>query len=135
MSFREHLGIDDGELLLHTCDWCGKQEVSFWWSGSKNQYCSFRCFAAGSYRRNMLISAIVITMTSIFLLMSVILMTSILPLVLTSPFQGNPNDLLFLLVFIAPLAVLIGINIALAFTVFVGRSLRRERQVSELSES
>ena len=83
----------------------------------------------------MLISAIVITMTSIFLLMSVILMTSILPLVLTSPFQGNPNDLLFLLVFIAPLAVLIGINIALAFTVFVGRSLRRERQVSELSES
>jgi len=121
VSFRECLGID-GEEPPYTCDWCGKSEVQIVWSGNRHQYCSFKCFAAGSYRRITLISAIFILMTGIFLL------------VLASTSQGNPSDPL-LPVFIVSLAILIGINAALAFTVFVGRSLRRGRQVSELSES
>jgi len=61
-------------------------------------------------------------------------MTGIFLLILASTFQGNPSDPLLLPVFIVSLAILIGINMALAYTVFVGRFLRRERQVSELSK-
>jgi hypothetical protein len=32
------------------CFWCGKNQISGFWSGNQRKYCSFRCAAAGEHR-------------------------------------------------------------------------------------
>ena len=123
MSFREFLGIDDDELPLYTCDWCGKPKVSLWWSGTKVRYCSFRCSAAGSYHRHILIAATCILLTSIVFL---------IPVMMTPEYAYT---VFFHPVFMIPLAIVVGINVAFIYIVYVGRSLRRKGLVGNLSES
>lgn len=116
MSFREYLGIGGEDRPQQTCDWCGREIVSFWWSGSEGRYCSFKCSAAGSYHRYILLTASVITITVVFF--SIIIMFS-----LKSPII-SPFFVILMMMAFTPIAVF---DISLLYTLYVGRYLRKDK--------
>ncbi len=115
MAFREYLGLgsDDREKL--TCDWCGKEGISTLWSGSKVKYCSFRCSAAGSYPRNIILAICAIALQSILVLMQIIM------------FSKNPTVSPIHPVLIIPQVFITLIVLSFVYSVYIGRSMRKEK--------
>ena len=123
MSFREYLGIGDEDQPILTCDWCGKEGVSKWWSGRNGKYCSRRCNAAGSYHRIILITICIIAYQSIFELI-IILMA----------LNHQNISVLFIPIFFLPNVFVTLITLSFVYMVYIGRVMRKERESSEILE-
>jgi len=102
----------------HRCEWCGKPKVTAFWSGEKGKYCSFRCNAAGNYRRFLLILFLVLGMTGIFAVIVFIMMAK-----LSAVIQIDPFIVLLLIILAIPI-------LGCAYVVHVGRSMNRARQMN-----
>lgn len=122
MSFREYLGLgsDDKEKL--TCDWCGKEGVSALWTGTKVKYCSFRCSAAGSYHRNIIFTVCTIMLESILVLIQIMM------------FLKYPVLTPVYIVIIVPQVIITLIVLSFVYSVYIGRSMRKERDREYISE-
>jgi len=103
---------------LRKCEWCGKSKVSDMWSGKKGIYCSFRCSAAGSYRTMVVVSIIVSIMTAMITILLVMMQIE------SSTSEPIPLILIF------PIVLLIGLDMLFIYAAYVGRSMRRERNIS-----
>lgn len=106
------------EESLRKCEWCGKSKISFMWSGKKGIYCSFRCNAAGIYRNLVLISIIVTMMT--------VLLTTLIVMMQIESGTNQPIPLIL----IFPIVLIIGIDMSFIYAAYVGRSMRRERNIN-----
>lgn len=115
MSIKEYLGIGTGDQQQQTCEWCGKEGVSVWWSGSKANYCSFRCSAAGSYHKNIILAACMIALETILVLIQIMMFLRY-P-ILTSAY----------VIIIVPQVIITLIVLSIIYSVYVGRSMRKER--------
>jgi len=108
------------EKPTYKCNWCGKPEVSFLYSGKKGQYCSFRCNAAGIYPRSVLIS--IAALGLIVVLVFVIMQAN-------NPYTQIPSF------FGVLLAVPVILNFMFIYAAYVGRVLVKERQAGVLQNS
>lgn len=125
MAVEEHLGIEkEKDRSRLTCDWCGKEGVSIWWSGSQSgNYCSMRCSAAAGYRRNILITICIIAYQSIFELYMILLALKY------HDFSGFFVPMFFVLNVVITL-----LTLSFVYMVYVGRVMRKERERSEKQE-
>lgn len=98
----------------HRCEWCGNTRVSTAWSGKRGIYCSFRCSAAGDYRRFILISVVVFGMTSVVGLVAIMTFTQ-------NPGAPLVHPIVFLL-------IVLGLDLMFAYPAYLGWSMNRTRQ-------
>lgn len=115
MSFREFLGIGGEDQPKQICDWCGKEEVSTWWSGTKGKYCSFRCSAAGSYPRSIILAVCVIALESIFVLIQIMMLVR------------YPTVSPFVPILILPQALIALLAFSFVYYAYIGHSMREEK--------
>ena len=100
------------------CKWCGKPKVSVMWSGKKGIYCSFRCSAAGTYRMLVAIAILASLLTAVPTIWMVMVQSN---LSISEPIP---------LILIFPIVMLIGLDMSFVYAAFVGRSMRRERNIN-----
>jgi hypothetical protein len=112
----------DWERPASKCKWCGKPEVSVWWSGKKGQYCSFRCNAAGMYPRSVAIAVTVTALTSIVILIS-------LQMQIDHPSTTLPSFFGWML------AVPVIVSVQFIYMAYLGRLLVKERESEVLQSS
>lgn len=117
VSIRDFTGVDELQQISNRCKWCGKPEVSFFWSGKKGQYCSFRCNAGGNYPGSVLLSILASGITTILVLVFVIVQGR-------NPYTPIPSF------FGVILAVPVILSVMFIYMTFVGRMLTKERQES-----
>ena len=101
------------------CKWCGKPEVSAWWSGTKGQYCSLKCNSAGMYPRSIAIAVAVTGLTVIVILISVVM-------------QANNPGVPLPSLFGWMLAVPVIVSIQFIYMAYIGRILVKERESESL---
>jgi hypothetical protein len=122
VSFEEHLGFEEDQSE-QTCDWCGKEGVSVWWSGIRGKYCSFRCSAAGSYHRTILITICIIALQSLFEF-----------IIITMALNHQDISALFIPMFFLPNVLVTLGTLSFVYMVYVGHVMRKKRESSELVE-
>lgn len=110
--------IEDDSESLRKCEWCGKSQINETWSGKKGLYCSFRCSAAGSYRMYVLVSISISVMIAMIAIMNIMMQSG------SSTSQPIPLILIF------PIFLLIGIDMSFIYAAYVGRLMRRERDIN-----
>lgn len=123
MSFEEHLGFEEKDRSEQTCDWCGKEGVSVWWSGIRGKYCSFRCSAAGSYHRTILITVCIIALQSLFEF-----------IIITMALNYQNVTALLIPMFFLPNVIATLLTLSFVYMVYVGHVMRKERERSEMLE-
>ena len=115
MSFREYLGIGGEDQPERICDWCGKEGVSVWWSGTKGKYCSFRCSAAGSYPRSIVIAVCVVALESILVLIQVMM------------FLRYPILTPAYVIIVVPQVFVTLLVLSFVYMAYIGYSMRKDR--------
>ena len=101
--------------LTSKCKWCGKPKVKLLWSGRNGQYCSFKCSAAGSYPRSIIVAVAMSGLTAILFLIYAIM-------------QGQHPEAPIPAIFGIPLAVVVILNSTFIYMVYIGRTIRNENQ-------
>jgi len=109
--------IEDG-VSTRKCEWRGKSEISSTWSGKRGVYCSFKCSAAGDYRMYSAIATIFTIMVSMVIILGMMMQIDI---------SSNPSALLVLVV---PQVGLVGLLLMFIYAAYIGRSMRRERNIN-----
>jgi hypothetical protein len=113
---------DGWEKPTVKCKWCGKPEVSLWWSGKKGKYCSMRCNAAGIYPRSVAIAIATTALTIIVILIFVVVQVN-------NPSVSIPS--FFGLMFAVPIIA----SAQFIYMAYIGRVLVKERQAEALQSS
>ena len=98
------------------CNWCGKPEVKLLWSGERGQYCSFRCSAAGTYPRSVVIAFAMSGITAILFLIVIIM-------------QSNHPNTPLPPVFGVLLAVPVIVSVSFIYMAYVGRMIRKKERL------
>jgi len=112
------VSISEDDEFLQKCEWCGKSGINVLWSGKKGLYCSFRCNAAGGFRTLVLISVIFLMLTGIIVTMFVMLQFG-------SPTISQIDPFLIII-----LSIPVAMNLIFIYAVYVGRSMRKKRNIS-----
>ena len=112
------MSISEDDEFLQKCEWCGKSGINVLWSGKKGLYCSFRCNAAGGFRTLGLISVIFLMFTGWLVIMVIMLQFG-------SPTISQIDPFLIII-----LSIPVVMNLLFIYAVYVGRSMRKERNIS-----
>ncbi len=93
--------------------------MSAFWSGEKGTYCSFRCNAAGNYRRSLPLLFLVLGMTGVAAVMVFTMVAKSPPVT-----QIHPFIILLLIILTIP-------SLSCVYIAYVGRSMNRARQMND----